>query len=499
MTPATAQASDIYPEQRDAAAHLSPPSNQGFEPSAQAEIRVSGHSIDSFSGGADLLLPFVDEPQDLLFTQWGLHRKQQATTLNAGIGYRWFPESQEYWGTNLFYDRQFPNAYHRWGLGIEQCNRNSKITLNSYFPNRARSISLDKSTTEAAPAFGLDLRYQYQIPTLPHWRVNLQTERYWGNIIVSKGETVENHATMTLGVDYTPIPLVTVGYGFCYDNSRQKAHQLHLQLNCRFGVPLSQQLNPQQVAANGLLNLDRLALVQRNHQIILKKSEPKKSEPKKSNLKQQSNAVHKLKLPTRWVGAPSTRHIIRFELMTPSPHDQWKFASSGSIVAAGGKVVLAGEDSIAVTLPRSPGLYTFRLHATNQQGASVTSNLMSIHVTDEPKRSPRFDPPEPPKRPQAATWKATSNWKATSKPDQRMKNIFTSSEEIAGLENACAVLGIPCSPASLSKTIYKKTFAARALASHSDKTGVMDHAEFVVIQPAYETLTAADKKYHGKK
>lgn len=292
---------------------------------------------------------------------------------------------------------------------------------------------------------------------------------------------------MTLGVDYTPIPLVTVGYGFCYDNSRQKAHQLHLHLNCRFGVPLSQQLNPQQVAANGLLNLDRLALVQRNHQIILKKSEPKKS-----NLKQQSNAVHKLKLPTRWVGAPSTRHIIRFELMTPSPHDQWKFASSGSIVAAGGKVVLAGEDSIAVTLPRSPGLYTFWLHATNQQGASVTSNLMLIHVTDEPKRSPRFDQPEPPKRPQAATWKATS------KPDQRMKNIFTSSEDITTLENAFQELGLPCCPKSLIEEIHTKAYRKKALKNHPDKNG--GNTEVMKrINVAQDILTKLGEKYHKKK
>lgn len=74
MTAATAQTSGTCPVQRDAAARLSQPSSQWFEQSAQAEIRASSHSIDSLSGGADRLLPFEDQLQELLFTQWELHR-----------------------------------------------------------------------------------------------------------------------------------------------------------------------------------------------------------------------------------------------------------------------------------------------------------------------------------------------------------------------------------------------------------------------------------------
>lgn len=445
MIPATAQSSVTYPEQQAAAAGLSQPGSQWFGQVGQAEVRLSGHSMDSLSGGAELLLPFVDQPQELLFTQWGLHRNQRTTTLNAGIGYRWFDASQGYWGTNLFYDRQFHSAYHRWGIGIEQCYRHCRIALNSYFPIQALFTISDKATAYASPAFGIDLRCQYQIPTLPHWRVNLQAERYWGDIIVSKGKTVENHSAMTLGVDYTPIPLITAGYGFRYDNTQKKSHQLHLQLNYRFGVPSSQQLNPQQVAANRPLNLERLALVQRNPQIVLRQI-----------------AVIKLELPSQLVGAPRTTHIIRFKLTTPHPQDRWRWTYSTSEFFVDSRIEIVSDNEIAITLPSFPGHYTVRLMATNQRGVSVTSNPMSIHVKGGYTGSAHANTDR--------TWSPDLHWKETSKPDQRMRNIFQSQEEIEELEKACACFNLPCSPETVkNKRVYIVKYRKLALKYHPDK------------------------------
>lgn len=460
MIPATAQSSVTYPEQQAAAAGLSQPSSQWFGQVGQAEVRLSGHSMDSLSGGAELLLPFMDQPQELLFTQWGLHRNQRTTTLNAGIGYRWFDESQGYWGTNLFYDRQFHSAYHRWGIGIEQCYRHCRIALNSYFPIQAPFTISDKATAYASPAFGIDLRCQYQIPTLPHWRVNLRAERYWGDIIVSKGKTVENHSAMTLGVDYTPIPLITAGYSFRYDNAQKKSHQLHLQLNYRFGVPSSQQLNPQQVAANQPLNLERLALVQRNPQIVLKQT----------LLKQKPNAVLELELPSQLVGAPRTTHIIRFKLTTPHPQDQWRWTYSTSEFFVDGRIALVSDNEIAITLPSFPGHYTVQLMATNQRGVSVTSNPMSIY---------------------------SDTWSQNSKPDQRMRNIFRSQEEIEKLEKACAYFNLPCSPETVKNSeVYTQLYRKLARKYHPDKCGETSTETMTVLNCTNDILNKATEDYN---
>lgn len=481
MAPATARISVTDPEQQAAAAaRLSQPSSQWSDQLGQAAIRCSGHSIDSLSGEAGLLLPLplslMEQPQELIFTQWGVHRKQQTTTLNAGIGYRWFDKSQGYWGTNLFYDRQFHSAYSRWGIGIEQYYRNSRIVLNSYFPIQPQLTTLNKTTAYAAPALGIDLRCQYQIPTLPHWRVNLQAERYWGDIIVSKGKTVENHTAMTLGLDYTPIPLITAGYGFRYDNAQQKSHQLHLQLNYRFGVPASQQLNPQQVA-NQLLNPECLALVQRNPQIVLKQIVPKQIVPKQDLLNQKPKALMELELPSQIVGAPGTIQTISFKLTTPHPHDQWRFTVVTSIFDIfhhGGDLYLEGENKIVVMLPTLLGRYPVRLTATNQRGVSVTSNIMVIHV--------KYDQPGSYHKNYAndnqngsshknVNSKGSSEllWKKTSKPDQRMKYIANSQEKIEALENACAYINLPCSPETLKDATYKEPFRKLLMVYHEDK------------------------------
>jgi adhesin/invasin len=104
----------------------------------------------------------------------------------------------------------------------------------------------------------------------PHWRFKLIGERYFGRTLSERDKTrCHNQSIVTTGVDFTPVPLITAGYGYRLGSGKQKTHQLQLALTYRLGIPLMQQLDTHQVAAVHSLAGNRLALVQRNNQIVL--------------------------------------------------------------------------------------------------------------------------------------------------------------------------------------------------------------------------------------
>ena len=64
-----------------------------------------GHARIQFgsnkTGDADVLVPLVDNPNSLLFTQVGLRANEERTTTNLGLGYRQY-EDGWMWGVNSF-------------------------------------------------------------------------------------------------------------------------------------------------------------------------------------------------------------------------------------------------------------------------------------------------------------------------------------------------------------------------------------------------------------
>lgn len=305
--------------QGNAAAYLSQLGNQWLNQFSQSEISFNGNSLDARSGGVNLLLPLVDNLEELLFTQGGLHRKQQATTLNLGIGYRWFTGSQSYCGSNLFYDHQLGDHYRRFGIGIEWWQNNFGITFNGYLTNQVPKVAQgNKIATCLSPARGVDLRCRYQIPQFPYWELYLQAERYFGNIKCSNSKIVSNQTAMILGVRYTPISLITAGYEFTLDDAHQKFYQLSLQINYCFGVPLKCQLNPQQVIINQQLNGNRFSLVQRNHRITLEKKSneklvgsPGSTYNKKNKYNSSSNNEKDIEEACKFFGFSSIEDVLK--------------------------------------------------------------------------------------------------------------------------------------------------------------------------------------------
>lgn len=194
-------------------------------------------------------------------------------------------------------------------------------------------------------------------------------------------------------------------------------------------------------------------MVQRNPQIVLRQI-----------------AAIEFELPSQLVVKPRTTHIIGFKLTTPHPQDEWRFTVSDNLLRYGGSLYLAGKNKIVITLPIIPGSYTVRLSATNQRGVSVTSNPMSIY---------------------------SDTWSQNSKPDQRMRNIFQSQEEIEELEKACACFNLPCSPETVkNRGVYHVEYRKLALKYHPDKHLEKSGEKFKAVMEANAVLNKATEDYN---
>ncbi|ECL5250922.1 invasin, partial [Salmonella enterica] len=79
----------------------------------------------------DLLIPFYEQKDRLVFTQGSLHRTDDRTQSNLGLGYRWFADN---WmlGANTFLDYDLSRDHARLGLGLEYWRDFLKLGANTY-------------------------------------------------------------------------------------------------------------------------------------------------------------------------------------------------------------------------------------------------------------------------------------------------------------------------------------------------------------------------------
>ncbi|SQK58105.1 adhesin [Escherichia coli] len=115
----------------------------------------------------DFLYPWYETQDNLLFTQHSLHRTDERTPLNMGLGWRHFTAT-DMKGVNLFFDHDLSRYHSRLGLGAEYWRDYLKLSGNGYIGlSRWRDApELDKDY-EARPANGWDLRAEGYLPAWP--------------------------------------------------------------------------------------------------------------------------------------------------------------------------------------------------------------------------------------------------------------------------------------------------------------------------------------------
>ncbi|MDV5227143.1 inverse autotransporter beta domain-containing protein [Providencia rettgeri] len=218
---------------------------------------------------ADMLLPIYQNPDWLVFTQFGGRNLDERTTLNLGGGVRRFTDNWMY-GVNTFYDVDITGNNRRAGVGGELWSDYLHFSANGYLRLNNWHQSWDFDDYDERPANGFDIAASGWLPSYPQLGGKLKYEQYFGDEVALKDKDTRNKSpkAMTVGVNYTPIPLVTLGADWRKGGGTDDL-QLQAQLNYSFGTPWEEQVSSGAVANLRTLSGNRMALVERNNNIVL--------------------------------------------------------------------------------------------------------------------------------------------------------------------------------------------------------------------------------------
>lgn len=305
----------------------------------------------------DFLHPWYDTPDYLLFSQHTLHRTDDRTQINTGLGWRHFTSS---WmsGINLFFDHDLSRYHSRAGLGAEYWRDYLKLSSNAYIGLTGwRSAPELDNDFEARPANGWDLRAEGWLPAWPQLGGKLVYEQYYGDEVAlfDKNDRQSNPHAITAGLNYTPFPLLTLSVEQRQGKQGENDTRFAVDLTWQPSSSMQKQLNPDEVAGRRSLAGSRYDLIDRNNNIVL---EYRKKELIRLSLldpvKGKSGEIKPL------VSSLQTKYALKGYNI-----------EAAALEAAGGKVSTSGKD-ITVTLPG----YRF----TN---TPETDNTWSIDVTAE--------------------------------------------------------------------------------------------------------------------
>ncbi|WP_338883618.1 inverse autotransporter beta domain-containing protein [Xenorhabdus sp. TH1] len=223
------------------------------------------------SSSLDLLLPLYDNKADwLFFSQLGYRRHDSRNTLNLGLGGRYFTPDWMY-GLNTFLDNDFTGQHQRLGVGGEIWTDYIKLSANTYWRLSKWRQSPKELEYEERPANGYDINGEFFLPAYPNIGGKLSYEQYFGdNVALFNRKTKQKNPNLArLGLNYTPIPLMTMGVDYKLGSSGHSEALFQANLNYRFGIPFADQISPNSVAAMRTLMGSRYDIVQRNNHIVL--------------------------------------------------------------------------------------------------------------------------------------------------------------------------------------------------------------------------------------
>ncbi|WP_049615246.1 inverse autotransporter beta domain-containing protein, partial [Yersinia pekkanenii] len=233
--------------------------------------KVSLGTQQNLSG--DLLVPFYETDKSLVFSQLGARTHQDRNTVNLGVGYRQY---QDDWmlGVNTFYDYDYTGKNKRFGIGTEAWTDYLKLAANGYIrqTNWHQSTLGNMADFDERPANGFDVRANAYLPSWPNVGGSLKYEQYFGKG-VSVAESAnpdslkDDPVVVTAGVDYTPFPLVTLSAKHAMGDSNETS--MGVDFTYRFGVPWSQQVDPDSVGLMRSLAGSRYDFVDRNYNIVM--------------------------------------------------------------------------------------------------------------------------------------------------------------------------------------------------------------------------------------
>src|SRR5476649_465108 len=303
----------------------------------------------------------------MLFTQLGARNKDSRNTVNLGLGMRTW---QGDWmlGANSFYDDDLTGNNRRMGLGLEAWRDYLKLAANTYFRLSDWHPSRDFADYNERPANGFDLRAEAYLPAYPQLGGKLVYEQYQGDQVAlfGKDNLQKDPYAVTVGLNYTPINLVTLGVDYRQGKGSVNDTTFNLQLNYRFGDSWQSQISPSAVAATRTLTGNRYDLVDRNNDIVLE---------------YQKQQVITLSLPAQLTGQAGASETLNAQITSKYAIDRVDW-NSAALSAAGGTVSQTGLNSLAIVLPpyRTGGVNSYELSAVAYDVKNNASNRANTRI-----------------------------------------------------------------------------------------------------------------------
>ncbi|WP_408064694.1 inverse autotransporter adhesin Ilp [Yersinia pseudotuberculosis] len=338
---------------------------------ARVQLNVdSDFKLDN--SALDLLVPLKDSESSLLFTQLGVRNKDSRNTVNIGAGIRQYQGDWMY-GANTFFDNDLTGKNRRVGVGAEVATDYLKFSANTYFGLTGWHQSRDFSSYDERPADGFDIRTEAYLPAYPQLGGKLMYEKYRGDEVAlfGKDDRQKDPHAVTLGVNYTPVPLVTIGAEHREGKGNNNNTSVNVQLNYRMGQPWNDQIDQSAVAANRTLAGSRYDLVERNNNIVL--------DYKKQEL------IH-LVLPDRISGSGGGAITLTAQVRAKYGFSRIEWDAT-PLENAGGSTSPLTQSSLSVTLPfyqhilRTSNTHSISAVAYDAQGNASNRAVTSIEVT----------------------------------------------------------------------------------------------------------------------
>ncbi|CNI61947.1 Ig domain-containing protein [Yersinia ruckeri] len=353
--------------------------NNEFNSSAQqwlsqfgtAHVQLNVNEDFHLDGSAvDVLVPLYDNQSSILFTQLGARNKDSRNTLNIGAGVRTFQGDWMY-GMNTFFDNDVTGKNRRVGVGAEAWTDYLKLSANSYFGTTDWHQSRDFADYNERPANGYDVRAKAYLPAYPQLGGKLMYEQYQGDEVAlfGKDDRQKNPHVITAGINYTPVPLFTVGAEHRAGNGSHNDSRINVQFNYRLGESWQSHIDPSGVAASRTLAGSRYDLVERNNNIVLD---------------YQKQDLIGLTLPEQVTGESSSSATVNAQVTSKYGLERIEW-DSAALMAAGGNLVQVSPQTVSVTLPpyqatRSSNTHTLSAVAYDRQGNASPRATMQIVV-----------------------------------------------------------------------------------------------------------------------
>lgn len=332
----------------------------------------------------DLLMPLYDQGDDLVFTQGSLHRTDSRSQANLGLGLRHFTPTYML-GGNLFGDYDLSRDHARAGVGLEYWRDFMKFGANGYMRLTGWKDSPDLGDYQERPANGWDIRAQAWVPSLPQLGGKLTYEQYYGKEVALFGvdNRQKNPHAITTGINYTPMPLITLGAEQRQGQSGRNDTRFTMDMNYQLGVPWRTQVDPAAVAAMRSLAGSRYDLVERNNNIVLEYR-------KKEVIRLHTAGLvtgHPGEQKSLGVSVTSTHGLSRID---------W---DASALNAAGGKIVQNGADYAVVmpayvTTEQAVNSYTVSGVAVDSKGnrSDRSETQVTVQAADANKEHSTFTP-----------------------------------------------------------------------------------------------------------